>query len=329
MAVFMCTGKDRFDEEGNPRCNYEATQPWKGRCPGCGAFFNIRKYGVEKKSETKRVTTASSSEVSFDYISTGIDHVDYVLNGGVVKGQVILFGGPGGTGKSSLLAQILNAFTTKHEKKALYVHAEEGVDGVLRICNRLGIANERIELMGHEGSNIHAVLSRCDEIKPAITVFDSLQRITSDEAAGGPGSTAQGDAVAQIISKYCRKTKMVAIIVNHMNKALDFKGSTDVGHEVDTLLRFYTFVKSEDGKPRDLFGKQVASKIDIAHLRTLISGKSRMGPSDLKAFFLMGATGLSPVPLKPPKSEENDEDEEEDGKVVSLPVNPRKPLSLV
>jgi predicted ATP-dependent serine protease len=315
VAVFKCAGRKRLDDDGEPYCTYESLARWTGRCPSCGRFYDCDKVGADRQvNGPQRVTAAKSVDVKVEYIATGIEGLDTVLGGGLVRGNVILFGGPAGSGKTSMLLGACDSVTRATKRRALYASAEEFADRVLVICKRVGVESEQLEIMGRdEAHDVDSVLQRCDEIKPLVAVFDSLQELRSGQIAGAPGSSTHAEGIAHLIYDYCKRTQMCAFVVNHMNKELDFKGGTGVSHAIDAMVALYKFNESDDGSARDLFGKNTLRAMGISataadypkllenKIRSLVvgSGKSRQGSIGAKAYFEMTEGGqLRPMQMR-------------------------------
>lgn len=106
---------------------------WQGQCPGCGAWNTLVETVVEPAraggrfeslSVTSTVQTLADVEaVEAPRAPTGIDELDRVLGGGLVRGAVVLIGGDPGIGKSTLLLQALA--TIGSSRKVLYVTGSE------------------------------------------------------------------------------------------------------------------------------------------------------------------------------------------------------------
>ena len=112
-------------------CGYESAK-WMGQCPGCKEWNTFVEEPVTK-SKTKGLTSnilsggvikpARISEISLedeDRLATGIDELDRVLGGGLVKGSLVLVGGDPGIGKSTLLLQACK-YLAASDKKVLYI----------------------------------------------------------------------------------------------------------------------------------------------------------------------------------------------------------------
>lgn len=118
-TVFVCN-----------ECGYESSK-WLGKCPACNSwntFFEqkidtITENGIIKKKERaipKKLNSYEGKEAV--RIHTGIDELDRVLGGGLVKGSLVLLGGEPGIGKSTLILQLCDKI--KGEGKVLYVSGE-------------------------------------------------------------------------------------------------------------------------------------------------------------------------------------------------------------
>src|SRR5688572_30461932 len=94
-----------------------AAPKWAGRCPTCGEWNSL----VEERDEPARAAPVVGlgapdvpvpiAEVEADDWHprrTGLPEVDRVLSGGLVPGSVTLVGGEPGTGKSTLVLQIIS-----------------------------------------------------------------------------------------------------------------------------------------------------------------------------------------------------------------------------
>ena len=97
-------------------CGYESSK-WLGQCPGCGEWNTFVEEPVAKggtgggsgRNTAEAIEPMRLSQVSLEAeerIKTGINELDRVLGGGIVKGGLVLVGGDPGIGKSTLLLQM-------------------------------------------------------------------------------------------------------------------------------------------------------------------------------------------------------------------------------
>lgn len=252
MSVYTCR-----------RCDYSQEVLWEGYCPGCRGLYRAKKIGVESAEQKSKSTFAAAAASTTVYVPTGVTGFDKVLGGGLVAGSPILLAGFHSAGKSSLLCLVADGIT-KVKERALYASSEEGVEGIHSIAKRLNLLNENVEILGNQ-QNVESVIKYAKETRPFLTVFDSLQKFSSDTSGGSPGSIAQEHAVCSAILDYCRETKKCAIIVSQMAKSGEIKGSSDSAHAVDTVLVL--------GYP----GDNDADAPDEEEVRMLVVEKNRRG----------------------------------------------------
>ena len=109
-------------------CGFEASK-WNGKCPECGEWntfeeveiqVSARAAGKSRGSAVKDISDsilnigavdASVREIRYD---TGMNELNRVLGGGLVKGSLVLLGGEPGIGKSTMLLQICQTMGDDH-----------------------------------------------------------------------------------------------------------------------------------------------------------------------------------------------------------------------
>ena len=168
-------------------CGYESPK-WLGKCPACNSWNTF----YEEKVQT---TTSSGSSVKLKETAkplslnkvegkeavrtkTGVEELDRVLGGGIVKGSLILLGGEPGIGKSTLILQICDKLAS--DEKVLYVSGEESAEQVKLRADRLNIKNDNIMFLGE--TDIDAIEAEVIEMKPKLVVIDSIQTMYSNES---------------------------------------------------------------------------------------------------------------------------------------------------
>jgi len=73
-----------------------------------------------------------------DLVSTGVDGLDSILNGGIVDRSTVLVSGNPGTGKTILGIQYLYSGVLDHDEKGVYVTFEENARDVQEAAESLG-----------------------------------------------------------------------------------------------------------------------------------------------------------------------------------------------
>jgi len=280
-TVFVCSN-----------CGNEFAK-WAGQCAACGewnslkeARGNLRSVGpgrattrvahtdIKKLSEIKLAKGVKSN-----IYSTQISEFDRVLGKGLVQGQVVLFAGEPGIGKSTLLTQLIGKLG------GLYVAGEESAEQINLRVQRLGVRAEGIDVLEtNEIENIEEIMNRTNNVYK-LMVVDSIQTMMVGMTAGGVAATATFGSVNQIrettfrLIELAKKTGVTVIVVGHVTKEGDIAGPKLLEHMVDTVLYF------EGDRNSDL--------------RILRVTKNRFGPTDEVGVFKMEEGGLREI-----KSEE-------------------------
>lgn len=220
-------------------CGYESTK-WLGRCPACNEWNSFVEEKVVKQGNTTKVREKSSEPVSLksveqikiSRISSGFGEVDRVLGGGFVNGSLTLLGGEPGIGKSTLILQICDKFTT--DGKVLYVSGEESAEQIKIRADRLGINNDNIMFLGE--TDINHIEESIDKLEPKLVVIDSIQTMYSDEISSAPGSVSQVREITARIMKMCKQKAITTVIIGHVTKDGTIAGPRVLEHMVDTVL---------------------------------------------------------------------------------------------
>ncbi len=121
-----------------------------------------------------------------DRIKTGVEGLDELIDGGVIKGEIILLAGSTGSGKTILSTQfIYNG--AKCGEKGVYATFEEDENSLKRNMARLGMDLEKLEAEGKArviglqsmkdiglNANLDYILKSVREMKAERLVIDSL-----------------------------------------------------------------------------------------------------------------------------------------------------------
>jgi len=267
-TIFVCS-----------RCGNELVK-WQGQCPACkewnslkevkdqrSKIKNFRKTGDGGKIEEVRLGERTRKERVV--YSSQIGEFNRVLGKGIVRGQVILFAGEPGIGKSTLLTQLIG------KVGGLYVAGEESAEQIEMRVERLGIKKDNFSVL--EENDIDRVVEYIRRTKNVykIGVIDSIQAMVSQEAVGQAGSPTQIKEGAFRLINLAKETGVAMIIVGHITKEGEIAGPKLLEHMVDTVLYF----EGERG----------------GELRILRVSKNRFGPSDEVGIFNMTEGGLVDV----------------------------------
>ena len=118
---------------------------------------------------------------------TGMQELDRVLGGGIVRGSLILVGGDPGIGKSTLLLQICQQ--VGQTRKILYVSGEESERQIKMRAERLGVTTQNLYLISE--NDVETVLEYIQEVQPEVVIIDSIQTMHREDLASAAGSVPQ------------------------------------------------------------------------------------------------------------------------------------------
>jgi DNA repair protein RadA/Sms len=254
---------------------------WLGKCPSCGEWNRFVEEEIRETSETDPATVRfdgvpqSIEAITADEgerLATGIAELDRVLGGGIVAGSAILVGGDPGIGKSTLLLQALEKMAERG-LTVLYVSGEESARQIKLRAKRLGASSKELLILVEV--ELENILSRIQEIKPAVAVIDSIQTVYSTVLSSSPGSVGQVREASGRLILSSKKTGIPIFLVGHVTKDGSIAGPKVLEHMVDTVLYF-------EG--------------DSGHAYRVIRGiKNRFGPTHEIGVFEMRDTGLAEV----------------------------------
>lgn len=232
-AVFYCQS-----------CGYESAK-WMGQCPGCREWNTFVEEPVEKTTKAsskmgygKAAIPVPIKEISGsedERVSSGINELDRVLGGGIVKGSLILIGGDPGIGKSTLLLQVTRNLS-KTLKKVLYVSGEESLRQIKMRADRLGSDFENLLLLSE--TNLDDIAETMRKEAPEVVVIDSIQTMYREDVSSAPGSVSQVREATALLMQLAKSLDITIFIVGHVTKEGAVAGPRVLEHMVDTVLYF-------------------------------------------------------------------------------------------
>ena len=233
-SVFVCN-----------QCGYQ-TSKWNGKCPGCGEWNSFEECQTTShktssgstaiRDVSDAILNISDVDASFDEVrySTGLNELDRVLGGGLVKGSLVLLGGEPGIGKSTLLLQICEFMGEDHT--ILYVSGEESVRQIKLRAERLGVKNENLYLLAQ--TDCEAICSVITREKPEIVIIDSIQTMSISGISSAQGSLSQVRECTNMFMRTAKTEEVPIFIVGHVNKDGAIAGPKVMEHIVDCVLYF-------------------------------------------------------------------------------------------
>ncbi len=309
--------------------NCQATYTkWQGQCSNCGLWgtliesqtneFRLKGSKGAKASRNSagdrfEVKAVKLRDVEVDVskkslssqLKTQIEEFDNAIGGRIVPGQVILFSGEPGVGKSTLMLQITESLSAQG-LNILYVCGEESPIQIKNRAERLKLSLENVTFL--PDTNIEAVknyiLSQKGKID--LMVFDSIQTMYDPNIISSSGSPSQVAETTNHIVNIAKGFNITTFIIGHVTKMGDIAGPKILEHMVDTVLYF-------EGDRRYEF-------------RVLRVEKNRFGPSDEVGIFRMTNEGLTEV--HDTKELFNKNKEDASGSVYALVLEGSRPVVI-
>jgi len=269
---------------------------WLGKCPDCNQWstyveetfgggaetrpgFSSVVSSSAKSSRSSAAVSKKLSDISADTSErslVGIEELDRVLGGGLVKGSVTLVGGDPGIGKSTIVMQALGKLADRQNGSGalLYASGEESAPQIKMRAERLGLGLSKILVVTE--NNLENLLGELDRVKPAIVIIDSIQTIYSAKIQSAPGTVSQVRESAGALLYWAKGNGSALMLVGHVTKDGALAGPKVLEHMVDTVLYF----EGERGHP----------------FRILRAVKNRFGSTNEIGVFEMTGAGLKEVP---------------------------------
>ena len=285
------------------------SQKWVGRCGECQAWGTVEEIGAPKKLSlqagpiTSKATAIGDVDLSAAHArATGVSELDRVLGGGLVPGAAILLAGEPGVGKSTLLLSVA-AQTANKAIPVLYISGEESASQVRLRAERIKAIDPNLFLASE--TDLGAVISHIDTVKPELLIIDSIQTIGSSTVDGAPGGVTQVREVAGALIRICKDRDITLLLVGHVTKDGSIAGPRLLEHIVDVVLQF-------EGERH-------------SRLRLIRAVKNRFGASDEVGCFDLSDTGIESV-LDPTGLFTSRHAEPVPGTCVTVTLEGRRPL---
>lgn len=292
-------------------CGHEESK-WLGQCPACKEWNTFveekitpaASKTVKERKEALVVTLSSVETDEDDRMLTGIEELDRVLGGGIVKGSLVLVGGDPGIGKSTLLLQVCQRLSASG-RKLLYISGEESLKQIKLRANRMGEFTENLYLLCETSLGI--IRGIIEQHKPDMVVIDSIQTMYNEEVGSAPGSVSQVRESTNVFMQLAKGFNISIFIVGHVTKEGTVAGPRVLEHMVDTVLYFE--------------GDRHAS------YRILRGVKNRFGSTNEIGVFEMRKEGLAEV-KNPSEFMLSGKPEHASGSVVACAMEGTRPMLM-
>lgn len=168
-------------------------------------------------------------------MTTGMDELDRVLGGGLVRGSLVLVGGDPGIGKSTLLLQVCRSLAADG-RRVWYISGEESLQQIRIRAERIGSFSDQLLLLCE--TNLEDITDALRRSKPEIAVIDSIQTMYSEEISSAPGSVSQVRQATAALMQLAKEEQITIFVVGHVTKEGVVAGPRVLEHMVDTVLYF-------------------------------------------------------------------------------------------
>ena len=237
-------------------CGYESPK-WMGQCI-CGAWNSFLEEKLTEpdpsgRADAREALAAMSGRKADvgthravplsgvtsgqrDRIDTGIDELNRVLGGGIVRGSITLIAGEPGIGKSTLILQTA-AKIAKSAGTVLYVSGEESEEQIKMRADRLpDKISDDILILAE--TNMESIIEAVGSINPAFLIIDSIQTMYSRQLESAAGSVSQVRACTNSLMGVGKVLGIPVFMVAHVTKSGELAGPKIIEHLVDCVLQF-------------------------------------------------------------------------------------------
>ena len=194
-------------------CGWE-TSKWVGRCGECQAWGSVVEAATPVLRATATAVTTPAVPIGqvdvsdSTFRSSGVPELDRVLGGGLVPGAAILLAGEPGVGKSTLLLEVASQ-TARVHRRTLYITGEESASQVRLRADRTGGVHDELFLAAE--TDLGAVLSHIEAVRPSLLVVDSIQTISAPGLDATPGGVSHVKEVAAALIRVAKTRNITTV----------------------------------------------------------------------------------------------------------------------
>lgn len=202
-----------------------------------GYLRNIMDLKINK-SEFIKAEDVKISDIFYRRLQTGISKIDEFMSGGFLPGSSFTLAASPGTGKTTLMLQILENLA-KNGYKVGYISGEENIMQVAFTCQRINVKNVLIR----NETDVIEIKKSLNEFD--LVIIDSFQSLQPEEKM--TSNEREKFILTELLSE-AKQTECVIGFIMHMTKdGKNMKGTTLVPHSVDANLTLDIDEDSDDG----------------------------------------------------------------------------------
>jgi DNA repair protein RadA/Sms len=167
------------------------------------------------------------------YVPTGRPAWDTVLGGGVVRGSSLLVAGRGGVGKSTSALDVALHVAGELGGTVVYASSERPREYIKQVAESLGYTGRALDrLFIQDSKELGDAISDVDELRPAVVVWDSIQRFRVE---GRLGDRALESTVTHAIERGAA-IDAFTILVSQVTKDGTPTGPNGIDHDADAVI---------------------------------------------------------------------------------------------
>lgn len=166
-------------------------------------------------------------------VKTGIDWLDDLYNGGLLRTMAILFTGSPGSGKTTLALQLANAFM-RSGITPLYNTGEESLYQIKMTVERLRFQHG---FLCGEDRICDELINHADAQGVDVIIQDSLQTLIDPKYDNADYRNNKSDQrCLEALTDWAKEKKKIIIVIGQVSKSGQFRGSMELKHTVDAHM---------------------------------------------------------------------------------------------
>jgi DNA repair protein RadA/Sms len=181
--------------------------------------------------------------------STKLSAVDHVLEGGLVDGSTVLLAGRPGTGKTSLVLQVLSGLG----RSCLYATGEETRPQVEARRKRVGASFAEIHVVTARKLDLDKILAQAQKVSARAIAIDTIyQLVCADLDDDRPGTPTQLKKCVERLSQHTKQTRTALWLIGRVTGDGSIGGPAALQHTVDVVLELERGMESNELRLRCL-----------------------------------------------------------------------------
>lgn len=180
-----------------------------------------------------KVSDVEISDTFYDRIVTGVDNLDMIFGGGIMRGSTITMIAKPGAGKSTFTLTLAELLTNKGYKIG-YASGEEDKMQIAFTCKRLNVVNTKISTI----TDVDELASKIDGLD--LLIVDSFQCITTKHKLT---RIKKNEYIINNLVKRAKVANCAILFIVQLTSDGKIKGGTDLPYAVDANMEIVKYSK--------------------------------------------------------------------------------------